>query len=90
MSKRVSLATSMALAMLLASGLLALLALASSPAQATFPAPNNGKIVFPRFDENTDGTIDLEIFTKLPYGTRVEQLTDDSRDDRNPVYSPDG
>lgn len=69
---------------------LALLVLASVPAQASFPAPNNGKVVFSKFVENADGTRNYEIFAKIPYGTEVEQLTTDDRTDEGPVYSPDG
>ncbi len=94
MKRTLLLLASMTIAMVLAN--VAALIAVPAPAEATFPAPTNGKIVFPRFDENADGTRDLEIFTKLPYGTEVQQLTDDELDnesrrtDNEPVYSPDG
>ncbi len=93
MSKSVSLATSMALALLLASGLLALVVLTTSaaPAQASFPAPNNGKIVFSRAVTSEAGNYTVEIFAKTPYSTEAQQLTtDETTWDGDPVYSPDG
>ncbi len=92
MKRTLPLLASRTMAMVLAN----VVALITTPAQATFPAPTNGEIVFTRFDENADGSRDYEIFTKLPYGTEVEQLTDDESDnesgriDNEPVYSPDG
>lgn len=95
MKRTLLLLASMTIAMVLAN--VAMLITVPAPAQATFPAPTNGKIVFPRFDQKADGTGDTEIFTKLPYGTEVQQLTNDEldnesgrRDDDEPVYSPDG
>ena len=68
----------MALAVLLASGLLALTVLITSaaPAQASFPAPHNGKIAF------ASG----EIFATVPSSTDLEQLT--SADDARFAVSP--
>jgi hypothetical protein len=76
MRKSVLLVASMALAVLLASELLALMVLTTgAPAQASFPAPKNGKIVFSEYVTSEEGNWNAELFAKIPYSAEVEQLT---------------
>ena len=76
--------------------LAALVAMMAAPvreAEATFPG-TNGKIVF--ISQRTTGTGvdnptgDSEIFTIGPDGTGLKQLTNNTKDDREPNFSPDG
>ncbi len=72
---------------------LALLVLTSAPAQASFPAPNNGKIVFSKYFDRDDVGTSSDIYSVNPDGTGLKQLTSDEGQDiydGNLVYSPDG
>jgi Tol biopolymer transport system component len=73
-----------AVGVLLAVGLLILLALEVGPAEATFPG-KPGKIAF----AGSDGT-DYEIYTIKAGGGGKVQLTDNSTSDYDPSYSPSG
>ncbi len=55
-------------------------------------APNGSQIAFKstRNDEGTNPEGDFEIFVMDADGSNVRQLTNDSRDDRHPVFSADG
>ena len=83
------------LSLLLGAALAALVALAgmAREAHATFPG-TNGKLVF--ISQRTTGTGvdnptgDSEIFSINPDGTGLRQLTNNTKDDREPVLSPDG
>ena len=85
----------MVLVLALGALLAALVAVAGTArqAEATFPGPN-GKIVF--ISKRTTGTGvdnptgDSEIFTIMPGGTDLKQLTFNTGDDREPILSPDG
>jgi Tol biopolymer transport system component len=60
------------------------LAFLAAPAHATFPG-QNGRIAF---QSNYDG--DYEIYTMNPNGTDVRKLTDNTVNDTDPDWSPDG
>ena len=83
---------SLALGAVLAA-LVTLMAAPAREAEATFPG-TNGKIVF--ISQRTTGTGvdnptgDSEIFTIGPDGTGLKQLTNNTKDDREPTFSPDG
>ena len=83
---------SLALGAVLAA-LVAMMAAPAREAEATFPG-TNGKIVF--ISQRTTGTGvdnptgDSEIFTIGPDGTGLKQLTNNTKDDREPNFSPDG
>lgn len=68
------------------------LALVVEPARATFPG-DNGRIVFVS-DRNTTSFPnpggDDEIYTMNPDGNGVQRLTDNTADDIDPAFSPDG
>jgi Tol biopolymer transport system component len=88
MRKTVLLLLSMALALLVASGIGLLNA--EKPAEATFPG-QNGKIAYASSDILPDGsTTDTEIYTINPTGGMPLQLTNNERRDTDPSYSPDG
>jgi len=55
-------------------------------------APNGSQIAFKstRNDEGTNPEGDFEIFVMDADGSKLRQLTNDSRDDRHPVFSADG
>jgi len=57
----------------------------SEKAEATFPG-KNGKIVYAGWNRGED----FEIYTINPDGSGKTQLTNNSTDDFNPDYSPDG
>src|SRR5829696_4317872 len=57
------------------------------PAGATLPG-ENGKIVFS--DTQNFPSEDHEIYTMLPDGTHVRQVTDKKGRDQKPTWSPDG
>jgi Tol biopolymer transport system component len=57
----------------------------SEKAEATFPG-KNGKIVYAGWNRGED----FEIYTINPDGSGKRQLTNNSTDDFNPDYSPDG
>src|ERR671911_2392743 len=71
-----------------AAGLLAdaglVVVLYAQPAEANFPG-KPGKIAFSEYDGN-----DLEIYTINPNGGGKKQLTDNSTNDIEPAYSPNG
>ena len=69
---------------LLAVGLLILLAVEAGPAEATFPG-KPGKIAYHGYDGN-----DYEIYTIKAGGGGKAKLTDNSTDDLEPAYSPSG
>jgi len=88
MRKTVLLLLSMAIALLVASGVGLLNAI--KPAEATFPG-KPGKIVYTSSDILPDGsTTDTEIYTINPTGGTPFQLTNNERRDTDPSYSPDG
>ncbi len=65
----------------------------SAPARASFPAPNNGKMVFSDTFERDAGGYSSDIFSINPDGTGLKNLTSDEGQDiydSSPVYSPDG
>jgi Tol biopolymer transport system component len=64
----------------------AMVAMSAVPeeAQAAFPG-KNGKIVF---QSNQDG--DYDIYTVSPTGDNPKPLTNNSKNDRSPAWSPDG
>src|SRR5215212_7714360 len=63
---------------------LLVLVVAEKPAKAAFPG-NNGKIVFV---SDRDG--DNDIYTISPTGDNLKRLTNNSKNDRFPAWSPDG
>ena len=88
MRKSVLLLLSMALALLVASGVGLLNAI--KPAEATFPG-KPGKIAYASSDILPDGsTTDTEIYTINPTGGTPFQLTNNERRDTDPSYSPNG
>jgi TolB protein len=88
MRKTVLLLLSMALALLVASGVGLLNA--EKPAEATFPG-QNGKIAYASSDRLPDGsTTDREIYTINSTGGMPFQLTNNERQDTDPSYSPNG
>jgi TolB protein len=88
MRKTVLLLLSMALALLVASGVGLLNAI--KPAEATFPG-KPGKIAYASSDILPDGsTTDTEIYTINPTGGTPFQLTNNVRQDTAPSYSPNG
>jgi TolB protein len=72
-------------AMLVAIGVAVLATLES--AQATFPG-ENGRIAFSDLGGNSGN--DFEIYTMLPDGTAVRQVTNKAGRDQMPSWSPDG
>jgi Tol biopolymer transport system component len=66
--------------------LLAVAAVAEPASPSTFPGAN-GKIAFEMFASDE---LDDEIFVVNPDGTGLVDLTNDSADDRDPCWSPDG
>jgi Tol biopolymer transport system component len=73
----------------LVAGLVALaaLAVASQPARATYPGSNDGRIAF---GVNSGDNVNFDIYSVLPNGEGLHQLTDSSAFDACPAYSADG
>src|SRR5918995_930504 len=66
-----------------------MLVVGTRPAEATFPGPN-GKIAYTADDGEFPGGIDSEIYTIAPTGGMAFQVTNNTEDDTDPDYSPDG
>jgi Tol biopolymer transport system component len=74
-------------ALLLACAAALLLAVSKEETEATFPG-KNGKIAFTSTRDTKTGSED--IYTMNPSGTAVERLINNSQDDHDPAWSPDG
>lgn len=60
---------------------------ASQPAYATYPGSNNGRIAF---GVNSGDNVNFDIYSVLPNGEGIHQLTDSPAFDACPAYSADG
>lgn len=66
---------------------LAVLAGATQSAHATYPGSNNGRIAF---GVNSGDNVNFDIYSVLPNGEGIHQLTDAPAFDACPAYSADG
>jgi TolB protein len=75
------------LAVVAALAALVALAGASQPARATYPGSNAGRIAF---GVNQGDNANFDIYSVLPHGEALHQLTDSTAFDACPAYSADG